>query len=327
MTMAAVIDPPAAPAQAPSGARTIARVEIIHDMREAEQVWRSLEYPEQLSTPYQRFDFQSAWQRHIGSRENLRPFIVIAYDSADRPLMLLPLVVKQQNGVKTATYLGGKHVTFNMPLWRHDFAANASKADLDFLVDSIRRTDEVDVLALTRQPQRWMDLSNPMSLLPSQTSTNDCPLLTMIPGAPAADLISNSFRRRLKGKERKLQALPGYRYFLAATEAEIKRTLDAFFTIKPQRMAEQKLPNVFADPGVEDFIRATCMASLPAGGHAIEIHAIECDDEVIAIFAGVADGNRFSMMFNTYTLIGQFKIQPRADPDARDHRSLCRAWI
>ena len=46
------------------------------------------------------------------------------------------------------------------------------------------------------------------------------------------------------------------------------------------------------------------------GGHAIDIHALECDDEVIAIFAGVADDNRFSMMFNTYTLSGNSKYSP-----------------
>ena len=33
----------------------------------------------------------------------------------------------------------------------------------------------------------------------------------MEPGAAPATLVSNSFRRRLKGKERKLQSLPGYR--------------------------------------------------------------------------------------------------------------------
>ena len=69
-------------------------------------------------------------------------------------------------------------------------------------------------------------------------------------------------------------------------------------------MAEQKLPNVFAEPGVEDFIRSACLAPLAGGGRAIDIHALECDDEVIAIFAGVADGHRFSMMFNTYTMSG-----------------------
>ena len=75
-------------------------------------------------------------------------------------------------------------------------------------------------------------------------------------------------------------------------------------------MAEQKLPNVFAEPGVEDFIRDACMAPLAGGGRVIDIHALECEDEVIAVFAGVADGNRFSMMFNTYTISGNSRHSP-----------------
>jgi CelD/BcsL family acetyltransferase involved in cellulose biosynthesis len=74
-------------------------------------------------------------------------------------------------------------------------------------------------------------------------------------------------------------------------------------------MAEQKLPNVFAEPGVEQFIRSACLA--PRGeDRVIDIHALECDDEVIAIFAGVADGKRFSMMFNTYTLSEHARYSP-----------------
>jgi CelD/BcsL family acetyltransferase involved in cellulose biosynthesis len=75
-------------------------------------------------------------------------------------------------------------------------------------------------------------------------------------------------------------------------------------------MAEQKLPNVFAEPGVEDFIRGACMTKLAGGGRIIDIHALECDDEVIAIFAGVADGRRFSMMFNTYTMSDTARFSP-----------------
>ncbi len=67
-------------------------------------------------------------------------------------------------------------------------------------------------------------------------------------------------------------------------------------------MAEQKLPNVFAETGVEAFVREACLARLASGHRAIDIHALTCDEEVIALFAGVADGVRFSMMFNTYTL-------------------------
>src|SRR5436305_5562589 len=309
MTMAAVMESRAGTQARPETSR-IARVELVSDMREAETVWRALEQSDQFCTPYQRFDFLVAWQRQVGTREGVRPCIVIAYDRECRPLLLLPLGARRENGARVARFLGGKHATFNMALWDKEFAATAITADLDALLSGIRAHQRLDVLALTQQPRRWIDLENPFALLPSQASANDCPLLTMAPGSPPASRISNSFRRRLKGKERKLQTLPGYGYLLATTEAEIKRLLDWFFTIKPQRMAAQKLPNVFANRGIEDFIRDACTAKLTGGGHAIDIHALRCDDEVIAIFAGVADGHRFSMMFNTYTLSANAKYSP-----------------
>ena len=310
MTMAAAIENRTAEAQTWCKATRVTGVDILHDLGQAETIWRALESPQQFSTPYQRFDFLNPWQRQVGERQNLLPFIVIAYDAERRPLLLLPLVLKHERGVRTACFMGGKHATFNMPLWDRDFAAGITAADLDALLSAIRSRSVADVLALTQQPLRWREFPNPMALLPNQPSANDCPLMTMVPGAPPVARISRSFRSRLKGKERKLQVLPGYRYCTASTDAEIQRLLDAFFRLKPLRMAEQKLPNVFAEPGVEDFIRSACMTPLADGGHAIEIHALECDDEVIAIYAGVADGYRFSMMFNTYTMSGNSRHSP-----------------
>jgi CelD/BcsL family acetyltransferase involved in cellulose biosynthesis len=310
MTMAAAIESRTAQAKAWSRTSRIAGVDILGDLNQAEPIWHSLE-GQQFSTPYQRFDFLSAWQRQVGEREGFAPFIVIAYDAERRPLLLLPLALRLQHGVRIACFMGGKHATFNMALWNRDFAADASVADLDALMSAISARSQADVLALAQQPRLWRDLPNPLAGLAHQPSANDCPLLTMAPGAAPATLISNSFRRRLKGKERKLQTLAGYRYLVATSDADIKRLLDWFFLIKPQRMAEQKLPNVFAEPGVEDFVRGACIASLAGGGgRVIDIHALECDDEVIAIFAGVADGNRFSMMFNTYTLSGNSRYSP-----------------
>jgi CelD/BcsL family acetyltransferase involved in cellulose biosynthesis len=310
MTIAAAIESRTADALAWSKSSRIAGVDILYDLVQAEAIWRALEVPQQFSTPYQRFDFLGCWQRQVGEREGLSPLIVIAYDAERRPLLLLPLTLGHQCGVRTACFMGGKHATFNMALWDRDFAAGAAAVDLDALISGIGARSAADMLALTRQPLRWRDLPNPMALLPSQPSVSDCPLMTIAPDAPPTARISNSFRRRLKGKERKLQTLPGYRYGVAATDAEIKRLLDWFFLVKPPRMAEQKLPNVFAEPGVEDFVRGACMAPAPGGGRVIDIHALECDDEVIAIFAGVADGHRFSMMFNTYTMSDNSRYSP-----------------
>jgi len=308
MTMAAAIEGRTADARTWSKASRIASIDIVRDLASTEATWRNLE--QQFCTPYQRFDFLSAWQREVGEREGLTPFIVIAFDAERQPLLLLPLALRQAYGARCVHFMGGKHSTFNMALWDRDFAASATQADLEALVAALSERCEADVLALHQQPLRWRDAPNPLALLPHQSSANDCPLLVRESGAAPATLISNSFRRRLKGKERKLQPLPGYRYHVANSEADITRLLDWFFRIKPLRMAEQKLPDVFAEPGVEEFVRSACTRPLPNGNHVIDIHALECDEEVIAIFAGVADGHRFSMMFNTYTMSASSKYSP-----------------
>jgi CelD/BcsL family acetyltransferase involved in cellulose biosynthesis len=310
MTMAAVIESRTAKTQTWSTPNRIAGVDIMHDLAGAEAIWRGFESAKQSCTPYQRYDFLAAWQHQVGERCGLRPFIVVAHDSERRPLLLLPLATKSVCGMNCATFMGGKHSTFNMALVDRDFAATATPADMQALVAAIAQQSRADLLALHQQPLRWQDLPNPFALLPHQPSINDCPVLAIEPGAQPAALISNSFRRRLKGKERKLQPLSGYRYHLATEDRDIVRLLDWFFRVKPQRMAEQGLPNVFAEPGIEAFIRSACLTPLSDGGRAIDIHALECDDEVIAIFAGVADGHRFSMMFNTYTMSPSAKYSP-----------------
>src|SRR5579863_10328939 len=310
MTMAGAIESRNAGASAWSKSSRIAAVDIFADIDQAETVCRSLENQHHLSTPYQRFDFLRPWQQKVGTREGSKPLVVVAYDRDRVPLLLLPLVLKQGWGVRSAHFMGGKHATFNMAIWNRDFAAVASRADLDVVFAAIHERESIDLLAFQQQPLTWQDLPNPFALLPQQTSANDCPVMTVVPDAPETTRISHSMRQRLKTKERKLKALPGYRYLLAGSDADVKRLLDAFFRIKPQRMAEQNLPNVFAEPGVEDFIRDACIARLADRSRVIEIHALESDDEVIAVFAGVADGHRFSMMFNTYTVSASSRFSP-----------------
>ena len=293
-----------------SQAKRIASVDIVHDLAAAETIWRSLESPNHSVTPYQRFDFLAPWQRKVGERAGRSPFIVIARDGDGRPRGLLPLTLQTTLGVRCASFMGGVHANLNMGLWEREFAAAATDADLKALIAMLAMRDEVDVLALRQQPAQWRGLQNPLALLPHEPLAFNYPLCTLEPVATAGNLISNSLRRRLRNKERKLQPLAGYRYHIASADADITRLLDWFFRVKPQRLAKQKLPNAFAEPGVDEFIRTACMTKLPHGDRVIEIHALECNEEVIAIWAVVADGNRFSTMFNTYTLSGNAKFSP-----------------
>ena len=307
MSMAIAID---STAEAPSSASRITRLRIINNLQEAEPIWRDLEARSAAFTPYQRFDFLAAWQRNVGAQQILHPCIIVAYDAERRPLLLLPLAIEQGNVVRIASFMGGRHATFNMALWDKGFLREAGATDLEALLRRIRDCAIADVLALTQQPMRWRNQANPFALLPHQPSINPCPLLTMEPGAAPTALIGSSFRSRLKSKERKLQALSGYRYRVASGDEEITRLLDWFFRTKPLRMAEQRLPNVFAEPGIEAFVREACMTEIAGGGRAIDLHILECDDEIIAMFAGVDDCDRLSMMFNTYTVSSNSRYSP-----------------
>jgi CelD/BcsL family acetyltransferase involved in cellulose biosynthesis len=301
MTMAAVVGTEAVRRIATHAAAAVVRVEVFDSFRAVERDWRALEQG-QSATPYQRFDLVNAWQDNVGSRLGAKPLPVVAYDAEQRVVMVLPLVVRRIGLFRVACFPGGKHSNFNMPLWRRDFAASATREDVSHILSLLARRDPaLDVLALSQQPLDWNGATNPFALLPHQPSVNECPLLTIDPKAPGART-GGSFRRKLNGKERKLQALPGYRYLVAHSEADATRLLDAFFAIKPLRMAEQKIRNVFAEPGTETFIRSACLDGLAAGKPAIELHGLECDAEVVAIFAGIGDGHRFSTMFNTYTM-------------------------
>jgi CelD/BcsL family acetyltransferase involved in cellulose biosynthesis len=302
MTMAAVIGNEAARTVASPTGR-IARVDIFDTFRAVEQEWRALEVSGQTATPYQRFDLVNAWQDNVGVRVGARPLPVVAYDADKRPVMVLPLVVTSLGPFRAAGFPGGKHSNFNMALWRREFAAAATADEASEIVALIGKQEpSLDLLAFSQQPLEWNGTQNPFALLPHQPSVNECPLLTLDPKAAAGSYTSSSFRRKLNGKERKLQALPGYRYVIARNETDAKRLLDAFFAIKPLRMAEQKIRNVFAEPGTEQFILHACLDGIASGKPAIELHGLECDAEVIAIFAGIADDHRYSTMFNTYTM-------------------------
>src|SRR5260370_10164623 len=199
MAMGAGMESRTAAAPVRSNASRIAGVDILSDLSQAETIWRGLEDQQQFSTPYQRFDFLSPWQRQVGERAGVLPFIVIASDAEHRPLLRLPLALRHRHGVRTACFMGDKHTTFNMALWNRDFAASATADDLAALLSAIRERSAADVLALAQQPLRWRGLPNPMALLPNPASAHDCPLITIVPDEPPTTRISNSFRRPLNG--------------------------------------------------------------------------------------------------------------------------------
>jgi CelD/BcsL family acetyltransferase involved in cellulose biosynthesis len=300
MSYALVVDGEHAAA---SGARLVT-ARVIEDLSEAEPIWRRLQSQDAWSTPYQSFDFLAAWQRSAGIHSGTLPFIVVASDAQERPLCLLPFGWQRVGPLRVVSFLGGKHSNFNLGVWDRVAAATATDADLDVIrrcIEASRRRP--DVLTLDRQPQTWNGIDNPFLRWPNRPAKIASARLPI--DGTGADVIervmSGATRSRLRGKERKLQNLPGYRYVQASQPADVDRMLDRFFELKIAHMAAQGLPNVFADPEVQRFLRESCHAGLNEGRPAVELHALECEAELLALFGVLSDRQCLSVMVNTYT--------------------------
>jgi CelD/BcsL family acetyltransferase involved in cellulose biosynthesis len=292
----------ATPAAARS-AGAVARVDIYLDMPAAEPAWRHLEDGRPFATPYQRFDLLAAWQRHVGARTGVTPFIVTGFDHAGEPLFLWPFGRARTGPLELISFLGSKHANFNVGVWRRDSVAAIGARELR---DILARVADhgVDLIALFNQPLSWDGVANPFALLPHQPAVDMSAHLTFARGEEDAlnGALTASMRSRLRGKERKLQKLDGYCYLQPTSSADIDRLLADFFALKSSHMAAQGLNNAFAEEGAAEFLREACHGKFPDGRPLIEIHALEGGGELLALFGATADDYRFSSMFNTYTL-------------------------
>jgi CelD/BcsL family acetyltransferase involved in cellulose biosynthesis len=297
--------PPTAPdSPEPLGSAPVARIEIFDNLEGAEATWRKLTAAGALASPYQAYDWVRLWHRHVSPHEGMMPCLIAGFDADSEPTFLWPLVRDTFGPFRIATFFGGKHATINMAVWRREIADRVTAADMTAILARVAAiAPDLDFLLLFNQPYRWSDAANPFATLPRHRSTEDNFVLRL--GGPSAQILerelSSSTRSRLRNKEKKLQKLKDYRYVRATTAQEVDFQLTSFFEQKAGKFTALGLHDVFADPGVEDFIRAACHEGLDAGKPVIELHALEGDGEMLALFSGIHDNQRFTSMFNSHT--------------------------
>jgi CelD/BcsL family acetyltransferase involved in cellulose biosynthesis len=292
---------------------SLTNVRIINDLSEAEPYWRALQARHAVSTPYQGFEFLAAWHRDVGAPRGVTPFVVIGFDARGEPRCLLPWGLQRSGVLRHVSFLGGRHANYNFGLWDREAAASIAADDLQVVLDGVGASPHrPDLLTLYSQPRTWQGVHNPFLLLPHRPApSNGACLIVEGPGAEVIEReVGGATRGRLRTKERKLQKLPGYRYVRVTRPEEVDRLMDRFVALKSAHTAAQGLPNVFAEPGAEAFLRAACHDGLGEGRPAIELHCLECDAELLAVFGVLPNAHSLSVMINTYTLSENARHSP-----------------
>jgi CelD/BcsL family acetyltransferase involved in cellulose biosynthesis len=284
-------------------------ITVFRSAEDAEALWRALE-AEGACTPYQRYDWLSAWYATVAMMNRLQTAIVVLHDSNGRPAALFPLVLERQGPALVARFAGGKHCNANMGVFRQGFAEQLghtpAAAILNAMADEIAREGlgKVDVFHLRAQPGAWSGMPNPLAGGPGRHPAEDAHALTLrdeeSDEALTRRLLGKDSRKKLAKKLRWLDELGGVAFRRAETEAEVDRVLCAFFRQKAERFRAQGIVNPFACTSTQAFLRRAALAGLDQGRPALEIHALWCGDMVAAAFGGCCDGRRLSGTFISF---------------------------
>ena len=214
------------------------------------------------------------------------------------PQALLPLEIDRLGPARIARFAGSKHANFGMPLLDRSFARQFDPADIPALMRALGEAHGgIDLFALTNQPLECDGVRNPFAQAPNARMTPGAVFRTVIDagGADVAErVVSKSSRKKLAAKARKLSELGEVFCRRAATEAEARAFLDAFFAQKKLRSAALRLPDPFVEPQARRFLRRAATAGIEHGAAAFDLYAMTCGDAVAAVFGAATNGQWLS---------------------------------
>jgi CelD/BcsL family acetyltransferase involved in cellulose biosynthesis len=285
--------------QASAPRRIFAEIEIFDDPIAARHVFAEMD-PDALATPYQGCDFVAAWSRTIGQAEGSKPLIVVVRDDCGLATAILPLAVARRNGLRTATFVGGKHANFHMGIFRRGLLVDR-EAVAEFL-QRIARLAGLDALLLVSQPESWQGEQNPLAALTRQESPSSAHATKLERRFDDwfAVHYSKNAQKKLRKKARGLAESGEVSTIVARDEATARRVLAAFLAHKRAQAEAGALVNDFQATEAERFLELAATEGLAEGRQALELHALVRNERIIAVFGGLAGEGRFCGMITSH---------------------------
>jgi CelD/BcsL family acetyltransferase involved in cellulose biosynthesis len=266
-----------------------------------EAEWRHLE-SSGVGTVFQRFDWVDAYIQHVLLHEKASPVIVLGR-LGGVPAFILPLAVKTIGLVRVATWIGGKHSSYNFGLWSHEAAAAVAgmeRAEIEKLLRAA--IPGVDCALLGRMPTSHDGVAQPLAALMHRPSPTEGYSFSLANGF--ASVLERSTRsacrRKLKAKQRGMSEAGVLQSGTVRDAAHAETALDFFADQKALRLAEQGRSNSFAAPGVMDFFRELLKRSRTMAEPLLELAELSVGGKTRAVAGCAPYRGRMNVYFITF---------------------------
>ncbi|WP_051133981.1 GNAT family N-acetyltransferase [Methylocystis sp. ATCC 49242] len=274
-------------------------IDVIDNIADTRAAWVELSAVATTS-PYQSCLFLSTWFDTVGREERLEAFIIVARDATGSPRALLPFAIDTRGPLRIAMFLGGRESNFNLALLRSGCRFD-EKSIRALLRDAARRAaNPPDVYYLRNQPRRFEGIENPLAFAGAMPSASFA-YGVALPATEAelAARLSKESRKKLRKKEARLAEMGELRYEHRQTGPRAQEILNALIDQKSARFADMGVGGVFDGVGMREMLRRL---SVETGEGSLELHALSVDGRIVATYAGLTRGGRFSALLNSFDM-------------------------
>jgi CelD/BcsL family acetyltransferase involved in cellulose biosynthesis len=272
-------------------------ISVSSSFEELEVVWRTLEQVGHCSA-FQTFEWQIAWQRTVGQAEGIVPYIVVLSTTDRGPVMLIPLGISKEFGVRSLRFLS--EGAYNVPLVCASFAQELAGLQFPTIwAEILKRLPPVDIIRLRSLPEELDGIPNPFMQLPNLLRQN--PTFACRLSKSFADLVaekSGSTRRSLNRRRRVLQSFGAVNYLQTKARADWTTFLSEILRQREVIFKETGRPNNLRRDDWQAFHWQLTEAGIRSGF--VHLSALKVDDTIISLHWGVLFKGRLYSLLLTY---------------------------
>jgi CelD/BcsL family acetyltransferase involved in cellulose biosynthesis len=219
---------------------------------------------------------------------------------AGRPALGLALEVVRSGPFRIAGFMSGRHANGNFVALDPTMAGELGPAAFKALASAIHwQRPDIDLIALERLLPDMEGVANPLLALPNFPSPNISLAVDLDGGFETllARVSGKRKRKKHRSQTRKFEAAGGFNRIEAGTEPEVRRVLDAFFSMKQSRFLKMGITDVFAPAEVKAFFLALFSDALRQDTPPFVLHALEVAGKIRAVTGSSRSGSRLICEF------------------------------
>ncbi|KAB2681954.1 MULTISPECIES: GNAT family N-acetyltransferase [Brucella/Ochrobactrum group] len=246
---------------------------------------------------FQSKSFIRAWEASYGQKSGTELCLTEVRQSNGTPLLFLPLFIKLTYGTCVLSFIDDGVSDYNGPIIFPAAAQLSQEAAARLFEAVLAAVPPHDVIALCKMPQHVEGIANPLwplTNLFSEASTHAISLTRRL------EEIEQSIQgiKTVKKRDRALQKLDGFRFYVPQTEPQRRALLETMLRQKQRRFEETMVPGFDVHPEKRRFFEEA--TERLARRDALHFSALAVGETILATMWSVVRNGHYCAMITTF---------------------------